>query len=176
MEPIQAGDKFIFEYTNADYKPTAGWKCYISLRNVEQMIDLSSDEGDGDTFIFKASREDTAKWASGTYSYNIYVRNNEDRFRLKDGTVEILRDYASDEVYDPRSQAKRTLDAVNATLEGRATSDYSSMTHRGRSITKLSVTELIQLRSLLLKEINREEIQNQLARGEGIGKDIRINF
>ena len=49
-----------------------------------------------------------------------------------------------------RSQNRRTLDALNATLEGKATRDQSSISYNGRAISRLSWDELLKARRALV--------------------------
>jgi hypothetical protein len=137
---------------------------------------MSSSESDSDAFTFSVPASATSGWTAGQYTYIIYVTKDTDRFRVETGTVNVIRDYVSMDSYENRSWAERTLNAVNATLEGRASSDINSMTHRGRQISKMPIPELLQLRSQLIKEVNREKVQERLARGEGSGRLIRVRF
>jgi hypothetical protein len=54
---------------------------------------------------------------------------------------------------DHSSHAERMLAAVEATLEGRATSDQLSVTVAGRSLAKHSIDDLLRLRRLYAQEV-----------------------
>lgn len=57
---------------------------------------------------------------------------------------------------DQRSHARIMLKKIESILEGRADSDVSSYTIRGRSITKMGVEELLQWRDYYKSEIVRQ--------------------
>jgi hypothetical protein len=77
---------------------------------------------------------------------------------------------------DLRSHAKKVLDNIQAVIEGRATIDQSSMSIAGRSLSRMSVDELMTFRDRYkaeyLKEIKLARIRN----GQGTGNTPKVRF
>jgi hypothetical protein len=93
------------------------------------------------------------------------------RHQVGTGTLRILPDLSLAAAYDPRSWAKRMLDAVEAMLEARATTDQLDLvdTTLGDRGMKRDRSSLIELRSQLQIEVQREtgqrpRVQRILAR------------
>ena len=57
---------------------------------------------------------------------------------------------------DTRSHARKMLAAIEALLEGRSSSDSESYTIHSRSITKMSVAELVKWRSFYQQQVRSE--------------------
>lgn len=81
----------------------------------------------------------------------------------EDGWLDVIADPAAAGNFDRRTWARRTLEALEATIEGRASQDQLSMSVAGRSISRLSPTELMQWRTELKKEVANDE------KGQGPG-------
>ena len=77
---------------------------------------------------------------------------------------------------DLRSHAKKVLDAIEAVIEGRATIDQSSFSLGGRSLSRMSVEELMTFRDRYkaeyMKEIKLARIRNK----QGSGNTIKVQF
>ena len=67
------------------------------------------------------------------------------------------------------SHASRMLAAIESVLEGKVTSDVASYSIAGRSITKIPIAELIELR-----EKYRKEYENEVLAWQGKKKPKRI--
>jgi hypothetical protein len=101
---------------------------------------------------------ETAGLAPGVYRWALVVVDAASDFRatLERGRVEVLPDPATTSD-DTRSTARRILDAIDATLEGRATKDSDAYTIEGRSITRTPIGDLIRLRKVYLAAVVAEE-------------------
>lgn len=102
----------------------------------------------------------------------VRVAYSGESFVVESGWVEVKPDPASSVKFDHRSWARRTLDAVEAFLEGNATTAQQSMSIAGRSISRWSIAELTQLRNDLRAEVRTEE-QGSRA---GLGRDIKVRY
>jgi len=74
------------------------------------------------------------------------------------------------------SHNKKMLDAIEAVLEGRVTSDVEAYQIAGRSITKISITELKDLHAYYLGKVNQEEDQERVATGKTSKRKIKVKF
>jgi len=66
---------------------------------------------------------------------------------------EIAVEHGVAEMVDRRSQNERDLEAIDAVIAGRITADVSAYTIDGRSVTRIPLAELRQLRSALVRRI-----------------------
>ena len=109
------------------------------------VIDLhAAREGDGHLFAVPGSQ--TVAWSPGKYSVSIRVTDGVDVFEIEQGESEIGADLASVSAgHDARSQVERTLEAINAVIEGRASKDQQSYTINGRTLVRSSIADLLLL-------------------------------
>lgn len=89
-----------------------------------------------------------------------------------EGWVEVESNMAATGTRDHRSWARRTLDAVEATIEGRATDGQKMMTIGDRSIERIDVAELMTLRTQLRAQVTAEESPA----GSGKGRYIKVRL
>src|SRR3990167_10017627 len=83
----------------------------------------------------------------GKWVWSAFVSKSGERYPIDNGTLNITRDLASvSTTYDGRSHVKKVLDAIEATIEGTATKEQTSMSIAGRTITRRTVQELLVLK------------------------------
>lgn len=95
----------------------------------------------------------------GVYKYQARVFKDSDVVLVDEGTIEVLPGFASEGNaggLDARSDAEAMLDALNATLRGKASQDQLSMSISGRSLSRMSPGELREWRNELRGEVQRE--------------------
>ena len=132
----------------------------------------------GEGTEFALSSADTANWVDGAYDYTLRAVDGEGNKReLSRGRVTIL---PNPERYpgglDGRSHARRTLDAIRATLEGRVVEDAEDITIRGRTIRATPIMDLKRLENLYAREVAAEEDAERLANGLPSRRIIRTRF
>lgn len=175
IEPtsVYAGDTVAWTKTLSEY-PASLWTLTYSLVRDGGSITITATAS-GDAHAVSVAKATTATWLPAEYTWTAYVSDATNRFTVETGTIRIKANPAAGG-YDSRSQAKRTLDAVNALLEGRAGSDVSSYSIGGRSVSKMPVTELLTWKSRLEAEYAREVAADRIARGLGTGRKIVTRF
>ena len=106
-----------------------------------------------------------------------YITRSSDsaRVKLEEGFVEIQDNYATTSA-SVRSHAKIVLDALEAVIENRSTMDQSSMSIAGRSLSRLSIDELITFRDRYKAEYLKEVKQLRIKNKRGSGNTIKVNF
>ena len=79
--------------------------------------------------------------SAGTYRYAVKAERTSDHVSqtVQSGLIEVNINPVDG---DPRTHAERTLEAIEALLEGRAGKDVQSYSIQGRSLTKMTVDEL----------------------------------
>ncbi len=111
-----------------------------------------ADDGEG-TWAMDWPGEETENLGSGRYTL-LLIANSGDK-ELCVYQVEV-RVFASTET-DLRSESKKTLDALIAMRERKATRDEMSRSYNGRSISRLSWEDLLAAIDTLTREVRREQ-------------------
>jgi len=126
-------------------------------------------------YIIEATN--TGSYTKGNYNWVSYITRTSDsaRVKLEEGFVEIQDNYATTSA-SVRSHAKIVLDAIEAVIENRATMDQSSMSIAGRSLSRLSIDELLTFRARYKAEYLKEVKQLRIKNKRGSGNTIKVNF
>ncbi|MGL4369772.1 MAG: hypothetical protein ACRCUT_08900 [Spirochaetota bacterium] len=171
---IQRGDPFTLDANYSNYLSTDGWALHYALRGAVGSHTLDADGKEDGTYTLTLDSAETAAIAAGEYQLTAYVTKNTTRQKVDSGTATVLADYAATDAYDKRSRAEITLEAVEATIQGRATSDHLSYTIAGRQMSKIPIPDLIALRKELQRTIRAEKTAADIAAGIGTGNVIRL--
>ena len=75
-----------------------------------------------------------------------------------------------------RSHANVVLDAIEAVIENRATIDQQSMAIAGRSLSRMSIDDLLNFRNQYKNEYLRELKKARVKNGSSSGSVIRVKF
>jgi len=81
-----------------------------------------------------------------------------------------------DKGFDNRSQNQRTLDAICAVIEGRASKDQESYTIANRSLSRTSIPDLIELRREYERLVAKEKRAARAQQGKGHRGRILTRF
>ena len=137
---------------------------------------LTATEAD-DTYYIEAASSSTTSYTIGDYIWEAYITKSSDSNRIivDSGRTTITENLANTNA-DLRSHAKIVLDAIEAVIENRASMDQSSMSIAGRSLSRMSIDELLTFRDRYkaeyLKEIKLARIRNK----QGSGNTVKVNF
>ena len=176
---LQLGDFWAWKRTDlsTDY-PTASYSLSYEFNLVDGStaanFTLTATESNNE-YIIETSN--TTSYTSGEYNWVAYITRSSDsaRIKLSEGFTEIQENYATT-TSSVRSHAKKVLDAIEAVIENRATMDQSSMSIAGRSLSRLTIDELLQFRDRYkaeyLKEVKKARIKNK----KDSGNTIKVRF
>jgi hypothetical protein len=181
MENIIKGDTLELVYGSGEYA-IADYDIEIALRGAST-IDIKTggtgvtiDKTSGDYEITVTSTA-TANWTAGNYEFAVYLVKTGERHIIQSGKVEIKANVSGlSAAYDPRSTVKKTLDAIEAVLEGRASQDIMTYSIAGRQIAKIPIPDLLKLRDYYKREYASEQKAEALANGIGTGGKILARF
>ena len=142
IEPtqIRAGDTILWtrEDLTADYPASTWTLTYYLVNSAKQYTVLAV--ADGDYFDVTIPKATSALYTPGTYTMTAVVTSTTEQFTIKTTTIEILPDLsASTAGYDTRSHSVKMLDALESTLEGKATDsqlDLISKSFGDKTITR----------------------------------------
>lgn len=163
------------EYPAASYS----WKWVARLEaGTANASEISiSGSASGSDVLFEAGTSTTTAWALGRYRWDLVVTRTSDSepVTVAHGVVEVTP--ATDhDTGDRRSHARRALEAIEATLEGRADSSVQSYTIAGRSVAHYSVEELLTMRRTYRREVYAETIAAAKSAGQHGAGLIRVSL
>lgn len=115
--------------------------------------------------MIEVAAEDSAEYDPGEYTWFARITDGDDVKTLSRGVIKILPDFGSEDTYDARSPVKKTLDAIIAMIEGRATKEHEEYTIGNRSLKLIPITELLTLRDRYQADYNRELNQERVRNG-----------
>ncbi|MDY6790529.1 MAG: hypothetical protein SWH54_04590 [Thermodesulfobacteriota bacterium] len=173
-EPLsfRAGDTVKWKKSLDDY-PATSWtlKYFLVIQSDQKIITASPD---GTDFLITITAAASAGYVVGRYSYQARVENvGGDKTTVGDGIVKVKPNLElATAGADYRSHVKAVLDALEATILGKASSDQLSYSIAGRSLSKLSPEELIAWRDHYRAEYLREERKA----GRGRPQKIKVQF
>jgi|DEB0MinimDraft_12_1074336.scaffolds.fasta_scaffold45881_2 hypothetical protein len=181
-EKLVAGDTLKFTKSVSDYAPEDSWVLsYALVSSTNQYNFSASDNGDG-THLVNVAAATTVAWVVGTYKWQAYVTKASERYSVGAGTLEVVSDFSGETSFDARAHCKKVLDAIELTIEGKASKDQQSYSisfgdsGASRSISRLSFGELIEARKFYKNEYQRLKRQERIANGLDSGRTIHIRM
>jgi len=162
---VTAGDLITWQRTLTDY-PANVWTLNYVFINKNYKYSATGTASGTDHAV-SISSSTTANWAPGEYRWQSYVTSGSDRITIGEGNLTVKPNFATATTLDTRSIVKRTLDAIEAVIEGRASQDQQEYTIGNRSLTRTPIADLIVLRDKYkmeyLKELQAEKLKNGLS-------------
>lgn len=168
---ITAGDSVSWTESLPGYA-SPDWEAKIALSDGNGILTVTASAGDDGDHDFTVSGSSTANLAAGPWSWALMVNQGSDRITLERGELTLLPN--PDQVFDDRSQTERTLAAVQAMLEGKASKDQMMVSQNGRSLQRHTFDELIKLESHLKSRLAIE--QRRLRAKAGKSSAVRVMF
>ena len=171
-QKITAGLTFDVRLRAPGY-PAALWAAELLLRG-PQSITLPASF-DGDNVVIRANAGVTATWPAGDYWYSLRATSGDDVREIGTGQITILPDLAAvTDPYDGKTHAQRTLEAIEAVIEKRASMDQERYRINNRELYRTPITDLLKLRDLYRMEVAREQQQE---RGQNpFGRKVRVSL
>jgi hypothetical protein len=137
---------------------------------------IAATEADS-TYLVEIASAVTANLVAGDYQWAAFIIRSSDSQRVvvDQGRTEILPNLQNTTA-DLRSHAKICLDNIQAVLENRASQDQMSYSIAGRSLSRMSIDDLMTFRNRYraeyLKEIKLARIKNK----QDTGNTIKARF
>ena len=174
-ETIYAGDSLSWAEPAGEY-PTPTWTMHYAVRGASA-LDLTSTPS-GSEHGFLATAAQTSALTPGQNSWQSFVTNLAgERYTISTGTLTVRPNLPAQFTgFDGRSHAQKVLDAIEATMEGRATKAQAVLQINNRQIQYLKPEELIKWRSFYKAEVAREKTAEKVAQGEEPGNRILTRF
>lgn len=170
------GDTVKFNITDSDYPASEGALGFFFV-NADGSFTETTSTADGDTHNIVISATDSGLVTAGTFSYQgryTHTATSEET-TIREGTTTVKPEF-TDTAYDNRSTVKTTLDALEATIQGKASGDQASMSIAGRSIARYSPEELLVWLDKYKRMYQDELAEEALAAGMANPRKVRIRF
>lgn len=181
---IRAGDTLSWTESLPDYPAGDGWTLAINLAKYGDPTITITASTSGDSYAVSATAATTKGWVPGIYAWQAYVYKLggapsaiSEKYTIEHGQLTVLPDITqATSATDLRSDCKKTLDAIEALLIGKATADVLSYSVAGRAIAKMAPTELLKWRDVCRVEYQRELDAERVAKGLDTNKRVGVRF
>lgn len=159
---IVAGDTAKWTKSLADYPASDSWTLSYTLVNATNRY-IFSATASGSDFAVTVAAGTTTTFVAGLYDWRAQVAKAGEVFTVGSGQFTVQNSFAS--VTDGRSSARKSLDQVVAYMANSANLEAAEYEIAGRRLKRLSIPELIQLKSHLSAEVQRETAATRAAAG-----------
>lgn len=122
---LRAGDTWQWRREDLPQFPASVWTLTYRFKNASGGFEIVA-YADDDFFSVDVAAATTVAYAPGDYSWQAQVFDGTDKHTVESSTLTVLPSFfatAATTAYDDRSTARKALDAIDAYLQGRATSD-----------------------------------------------------
>ena len=149
-----AGDSLALRFVDLEKPAADGWVPAIVLVHASGRIAITGAVDAGE-YVVSATAATTAAWAPGLYNINVQLTRTGERSTIHTQYITILPDPATAAPFDARSHARRTLDALEAWIEGH---DMAVASYRigDRQMQYIEIEQLLKLRDIYRSEVRRE--------------------
>lgn len=178
---LQLGDRWVWvrEDLNNDYDTddySLSYEFNIVDGSTAINFTITATEAN-DNYYVEVPSTTTANYTKGNYQWYAYITRTSDseRIMIDDGYTEIVDNYATTSS-DVRSHAKTCLDAIEAVIENRASIDQQSMSIAGRSLSRMSIDDLLSFRNYYKAEYLKELKKARAKNNSATGNIIRVRF
>lgn len=171
---VAAGDTVTWRRTLDDYPASAGWALGYVLINGTAKVTISSTAS-GDDHLVSVAASTTTGWTAGTYAWRARVTKGAEVYTVGEGRMTVRPSFGAS-TFDARTHARKTLEAVEAVIEGRASSAVLEYEIAGRRLKNIPVAELLSLRDRYRTEVTREEAAATVAAGGVDRRRIMVRF
>lgn len=130
-----------------------------------------------DYYLFTVSSETSAAFLPGLYHWQLEITQTSsgNRIVVDTGDFTAIPDMDNNQA-DPRIHAEIMVDKIETLLAGKADSDVANYSIAGRSLTKLSFSELLEARDHYKREIVKHNNDELIKKGKKNGSTIQVRF
>ena len=167
-------DDLVSDYPIADY--ALEYRFTEDSTGNTNAFTIAATEADS-TYLVEITSAVTANYVAGDYQWAAFIIRSSDSQRVvvDQGRTEILPNLQNTTA-DLRSHAKKVLDAIEAVLENRASQDQMSYSIAGRSLSRMSIDDLMTFRNRYRAEYLREIKLARIKNKQDSGNTIKVRF
>lgn len=164
-----AGDTWKWKRTDLgiDY-PSSEWTLSYEGRGASTgTISITSGrDGTSEDYLVNVSATTTASYVVGQYTWSAFVTKSSERYQIRSGFWEVKENLATASAgFDNRSFARKTLEAIELLLTGRASNAVERYRIGDRELIKIPMEELLTIRDKYRAEVNREDNAERVKKG-----------
>lgn len=179
--PIVAGNTINWKKTTlyTDYPDSAYAIAYQATLNGTPGTSFTvTGSVTSEEWIFSITHTDSASITPGIYQWNLYVTksSSSERKILESGVWEVIPNISTNTSVDVQSHARKVLTAIEAVIEGRASQDQMSYSIAGRSLSRMSIQDLMFFRDQYKAEWTKEKRLQRAKAGKGHDGQIITYF
>lgn len=163
-EPTSArqGDTIKWTRELPDYPSAGGWSLSYTFLSASEVRQVTAAPGATlGAYDVHITPSTSAQWAPDIYQWVATVSRGSgeslEKYTLFNGTMRLLPNLSGLTSLDARTHARKTLEAIEATIEGRATSATAEYQIAGRALKYIPIGELLTLRDRYKAEVARED-------------------
>ena len=129
------------------------------------------------SFLATLTSNITTTMVAGDYVWQAFISRKSDSAKISVGTgdIELLSNLDQNGA-DNRSHSAIMVTKIQSLLEGRADKDVSSYSIQGRSLAKMSITDLMMWRDYYRKEVAKEKQDALIAAGKASNATVKVRF
>lgn len=181
QDSLIAGDALDWLTSTPDFSPADGWVLtyrFISRATAPatKYTATCTTAPDGLQHRLIVASTTTALWTPGAYDWAGSVALAGTEHTVDSGTLVIRPNPRTATAMDNRTHARRTLEAIEAQLEGRATSGVSSYQINGRELKYIPLLELVKLQQLYSSMVRQEVAAARVAAGATDPRRVYVRF
>jgi hypothetical protein len=164
-----------------DYKTSDGYTAeYVARITGGGSTEIKIPQAAGSTddyYLFTVSSATSAEFLPGFYHWQLEITQTSsgNRIVVDTGDFNAIPDMDINQA-DPRIHAEVMVDKIQSLLQGKADSDVSNYSIAGRSLTKLSFTELLEARDYYRREVVKYNNDELVKKGKKNGSTIQVRF
>lgn len=173
-EPVEfnAGDTVQFKKQYADF-PVSEFELTYYLNGAQTYSWESTTSGS--EFLIDIPSSETEEYVAGEYVITGVVSDGTDRFTVYSSRIKINQNPASvTQPYEARSYNEQLLDAIREVLKG--ASDITGFSVNGKSITTMSMVDLLEAEQLISTRVANEKAQEKINAGQSSGRNLLTRF
>lgn len=165
-----AGNTWQWDLEYADY-PAPTWTATAYFENAAKTFSVGAT-AESAAHRFTVAAATSAAYPAGRYQTRVRVTDGSQVFIAESGWCEVEIDPAAAGTRDTRTWNRRMLEAVQAFLEGSASTMQASMSIQGRALSRWPRSELWEEMLKLEARVRDEES----SRSAGRGRDIKVRY
>jgi hypothetical protein len=172
---IRAGDFLTWLKSLSEYPANAGWSLSYTLINDSTKITINAAASGADHLVSVLAAT-SANYASGLYSWMARVTKATEIYTIASGSIEILPNLAALTIFDGRSHARIMVQAIEAAIQGRASSTQLEYEINGRRVRNMDPGDLIKWLSFYRAELAKEAQVESIRRTGVNPRNIGVRF
>jgi len=177
IEPdvVRAGDFLTWLKSLPDYPANAGWSLTYTLINATAKITITASASGADHLVSVPAATST-NYEAGLYSWMSRVTKATEIYTIDQGSIEILPNLAALTTFDGRSHARIMAQAIEAAIQGRASSTQLEYEINGRRVRNMAPSDLISWLSFYRAELAKEAQVESIRRTGVNPRNIGVRF